>query len=163
MPKPLKRNEHLQPLSRDHHQGLLLCWKLKMGERYHIAAPRMANYLRWFFQHHLMAHFTLEEQHVFPLLGSHHPLVLQALREHHAITHLATAPQLSSENLQEFQTLLKQHIRFEERTLFIEIEKNATPQQLEHIAAVHGKQEDVLGANSPEAAWKDAFWVKPKD
>ena len=29
--KPLKRNPNLVPLSREHHYGLLFCWKLKQG------------------------------------------------------------------------------------------------------------------------------------
>ena len=28
---PIKRSEYLKPLSRDHHQGLLLCWKIRTG------------------------------------------------------------------------------------------------------------------------------------
>jgi len=29
--KPIKRDKVLQPLSHDHHQGLLLCWKIRTG------------------------------------------------------------------------------------------------------------------------------------
>ena len=29
--KPIKRHKAIQPLSREHHQGLLLCWKIGKG------------------------------------------------------------------------------------------------------------------------------------
>ncbi|CDF79955.1 hypothetical protein BN863_22430 [Formosa agariphila KMM 3901] len=31
--KPLKRHKSLQPLSRDHHHGLLLAWKIRADLR----------------------------------------------------------------------------------------------------------------------------------
>ena len=158
MPSPIKRHEHLQPLSRDHHQGLLLCWKLKMGIRYKVSVPRMARYVQWFFQQHLNPHFQLEEQEVFPHLGQNHPLVLRALKEHQSIEKYATDPHSSLTTLQKLQEVLKEHIRFEERELFGAIENKASEKELAVIAQAHHQNTSV---NAPDE-WSDAFWLTPK-
>jgi hypothetical protein len=46
--KPLKRAEYLKALSREHHHGLLLCWKIKTGFSKGVSISRMKLYLDWF-------------------------------------------------------------------------------------------------------------------
>jgi len=41
MSNPIKRNEALKPLSRDHHHGLLLCWKIRQGIKLNIEPERI--------------------------------------------------------------------------------------------------------------------------
>jgi len=52
--KPLKRYKALQPLSKEHHHGLLLSWKLRMGFKKNIEIERMKTYADWFYQTHLI-------------------------------------------------------------------------------------------------------------
>ena len=86
--KPIKRNEFLAPLSREHHQALLLCWKIKTGFSKGIDVQRIKNYCDWFYQTHLIQHFELEEKFVFPILGNRHQHVQDALGQHHQLREL---------------------------------------------------------------------------
>ena len=43
--KPIKRSEELVSLSRDHHDGLLLSWKIRTGINKGIELKRIADYV----------------------------------------------------------------------------------------------------------------------
>ena len=57
--KPQKRHKALQPLSREHHHGLLLSWKIRAGFSENIGPKRIKVYADWFFKNHLIPHFHL--------------------------------------------------------------------------------------------------------
>lgn len=149
--KPIKRNEFLAPLSREHHQALLLCWKIKTGFSKGIDVQRIKNYCDWFYQTHLIQHFELEEKLVFPILGNQHQHVLDALDQHRQLKELFNdTPNVLS--LQKIQIELEKHIRFEERILFNEVQDIATPQQLENIQTIH--KEEAFCENELDVFWK---------
>ena len=149
--KPIKRNEFLAPLSREHHQALLLCWKIKTGFSKGIDVKRIKNYCDWFYQTHLIQHFELEEKLVFPILGNQHQHVLDALDQHRQLKELFNdTPNVLS--LQKIQIELEKHIRFEERILFNEVQDIATPQQLENIQTIH--KEEAFCENELDVFWK---------
>ncbi len=150
-PNPLKRHEALQPLSREHHQGLLLCWKIKNGFQKEVDVARIKNYADWFWEELIYPHFELEEKEIFPVLGSEDPLVKQALEEHQHLESLFTAEESVAESLEMLANDLDSHIRFEERVLFQKIQETADAETLSHIEAVHG-QEFSCGV------WEDEFW-----
>jgi len=136
--KPLKRHVSLQPLSRDHHHGLLLCWKIRSGLSNGVALDKIKSYVSIFFEEHLAPHFELEEQHVFPVLGDElHPMVKRALREHRKLKRLLTITDDLERRLNQFEELLATHIRFEERVMFAELQTVATPEQLLEIERRH--------------------------
>ncbi|MDX1628254.1 MAG: hemerythrin domain-containing protein [Fulvivirga sp.] len=150
--KPIKRHEALKPLSREHHQGLLLCWKIKMGLRYKVVPERIKKYADWFYTHHLKPHFHFEEKYIFPILGSDHEKVRQALKEHQELHKLFKRENPSAATLQQLSMTLHDHIRFEERKLFNEIEKAANSAQLKEIQKFH--QENEFQDNT-----EDQFWL----
>src|SRR5688500_18476139 len=88
MTTPIKRHAALQALSRDHHHGLLLSWKLREGIKRKIEPARMMKYIRWFWVTQLKPHFEEEEKHVFTVLDRSHPLILQAIAEHRRLESL---------------------------------------------------------------------------
>ena len=55
--KLIKRAEYLKTLSREHHLGLILCWKIKTGFSNGISIERMKLYLDWFLKNHLQQTF----------------------------------------------------------------------------------------------------------
>jgi hypothetical protein len=67
MTPPIKRHISLQPLSRDHHDGLLLKWKINQGISKGVDISRIQKYVDWFFKEHLIPHFRIEEDHLFAL------------------------------------------------------------------------------------------------
>lgn len=151
MPKPIKRSIALTPISREHHHGLLLSWKIKEGIKRNIEVNRIKKYTDWFWKNHLQQHFEFEEKYIFIILGEENPLIKQALKEHKRLHKLFANSVSVEKNLILIQKELTTHIRFEERILFPEIEKIATSNELLIIESSHS-------VNIKEE-WKDEFWI----
>jgi iron-sulfur cluster repair protein YtfE (RIC family) len=149
---PIKRNEFLQPISREHHHGLLLSWKIKTGFKKNVDPIRMKKYTDWFYTTHLLPHFEVEEQHIFPILGNEHELVKKALAQHQQLIVLFDSETVAADNLRSIEKELEAHIQFEERVLFNEIQEVATQAQLEHIRLHHTEEPFVDNT-------EDAFWL----
>lgn len=149
--KPLKRHKALQPLSREHHHGLLLSWKIRSGFSKNIETERIKTYADWFFENHLIPHFELEEKYLFSILEEDNELVKRAMAEHRRLKRLFTDEKDVLKSLHKIEEELEQHIRFEERILFPEIQKAANEDQLKLIAEVHHEEgfEDKID---------DEFW-----
>lgn len=152
---PISRHEALQPISREHHFGLLLCWKIRTGLEKNIDTGRISDYVKFAFQTSLQPHFRLEEDVVFTVLDEQDPLVLGALEQHRKLTQLITDKEPSTSVLEEIQTLLNEHIRFEERVLFQKIQDQATAEEFNAIVEAHSTHEERLDTDS---VWKDEFW-----
>lgn len=150
--KPIKRHEALKPLSREHHQGLLLCWKIRQGFKLNVESQRIKDYTQWFMAHYLEPHFESEEQYVFPVLGNDNELVKRALVEHTRLKQLFNEKADIANALRQIEEELESHIRFEERVLFNEIQKKATLDQMAEIEKRH--QETKFS----DDGWKDRFW-----
>lgn len=150
--KPLKRVKELQELSRDHHHGLLLCWKIRTGFSKNIAPERIKRYADWFYTQHLLPHFELEEEYVFSILKEDNELVKKALSEHRRLRRLFSHKNAIDKNLGLIEEELETHIRFEERVLFPEIQKVASALQLAKIAEIH--QEEKFVENEQDVFWK---------
>ena len=133
MPNPIKRKEALKPLSRDHHHGLLLCWKIRQGIKLNVEPERIKKYLDWFWMSYLKPHFEIEEQYVFPILGIENELVKQALAEHRTLKRLFYFLDDLSKTNSLIEKELEMHIRFEERVLFNAIQSLASSEQLIQI------------------------------
>ena len=148
--RPQKRHKALQPLSREHHHGLLLSWKIRSGFRKKIDPERIRVYAYWFFANHLIPHFEIEETHLFPILDLDHKLVKRALADHRRLKRLFTQNG-DATTLNKIEEELERHIRFEERILFPEIQKSATETQLKQFEIIHQPEnfEDKLD---------DEFW-----
>jgi len=149
--KPIKRNKNLQPLSRDHHHTLLLCWKIRTGFSKNVEPERIKRYADWFFEHHIRPHFEMEEKYLFPILGNDNELVKRALAEHRRLGRLFRDTDTISKSLSLIEEELEKHVRFEERVLFGEIQKVATEAQLETISKTHTDEKFRDNTN-------DTFW-----
>ena len=145
------------PLSREHHDGLLLVWKIKTGLSKAIEAKRIADYVVFFYVSNLETHFKIEEKYVFSLLPEDNVLRVKAESQHNEIKEMVSTLKLAynKENLLQFADLLERHIRFEERELFNFIEQNAVPELLLAATAATDKH-----ASSNKQYWSDEFWAK---
>ena len=152
---PLERHPLLKPVSREHHDGLLLCWKLRQGLAKGAGPGRMQQYCNSFYHEHLLPHFAIEEEAVFPVLGNDHPLVRRALSEHAELTAMFLWQHHDKMSLAVMEKLLTAHIRFEEREVFQAVQAVASEEQLASIDKVHGAM-----AHPPEAVVEeDVFWM----
>lgn len=150
--KPIKRDKNIQPLSRDHHHTLLLCWKIRKGFSKGIAPERMKAYSDWFFKDHVLPHFKIEEEYLFPVLGNEHEMVKRALAEHRRLERLFTDEKQIERSLSLIEEELERHVRYEERELFNEIQKNASEEQLKLIAEHH--KDERFQENTKDEFWK---------
>lgn len=153
--KPIKRHVVLQPLSRDHHQGLLFCWKIRSGIKLNVDINRMKAHATWFWKTHLISHFAEEEAVVFPVLGKDNKLIQQAIAEHVVLKKLFSTVEMDYEFLNNLQIALEKHIRFEERILFNEIQEVANADQRAAIEKHNSSGEERL-------EWKDEYWIWKK-
>lgn len=152
---PLKRDPALRHLSHDHHQGLLLCWKIRQGFKLGIEPSRMKVYCEWFWENYLESHFEEEEKVIFPILSEGDPLIKQALSEHKRLRKLFSSWEDLEKTLGQIEEELERHIRFEERTLFPVIQEKASAEQLETIKEYATREKFVENDS-------DNFWVTQK-
>lgn len=151
MTKPIKRHSALQPLSREHHHSLLLCWKIRQGFKKNIPVERIKQYADWYWEHQLTDHFKEEETVLFPILGNDNKLVKKAITEHRRLRRLFEEEKELTKSLGLIEEELDRHIRFEERVLFNEIQSAATPEQLQDLEN-HQNREVI------KDDWEDPFW-----
>lgn len=150
--KPLKRHKSIQPLSREHHHTLLLCWKIRKGFSKGVAPERMKRYSDWFFEHHVLPHFKIEETYLFPVLGKEHEMVKKALAEHRRLERLFREEKDIEKSLSLIEEEMEKHVRYEERELFKEIQAQATEEQLAIVEENH--KEEKFQDNT-----EDEFWL----
>ena len=153
--KPIKRSKQLAPLSRDHHEGLFFVWNMRQGLKNGTEIKLIAQYVQWFWKHHLQDHFKEEEQILAPHLPADNELLQRMLNEHQNIEALIHI----NENIPD-ETLLNQladgvndHIRFEERELFPYAEKFIPQDQLNKIFELLSKEEIQC------EKWGNEFWI----
>ena len=154
--KPIKRSKELAPLSREHHDGLLFAWKIKQGLANDTPVETLVEYTRWFWTNHIKPHFKDEEKVLVKFLPADNPLVKQMFKEHAQIRDLViTLDKEANINLlQLLAEFINNHIRFEERQLFVYAEQTLTPEQLNEIFI---DLPDELQCNTE---WKDEFWAR---
>jgi hemerythrin-like domain-containing protein len=156
--KPIKRNKNIVPLSKDHHHGLLLCWKIRQGLKMNIELERIKNYITFFWQNYLVQHFTQEEELLFSKIEGQ---ICNRVKDEHEIIRLLiagfnTRDKDNRDCYNRFANLLEQHIRFEERVLFPYLEAHISRVDLENV----GKE---LEKNEPHCElYKDEFWLERK-
>ena len=152
----MKRNENIQPLSRDHHFGLLFCWKIRKGLANAIEIERINGYVNYFWLSNLHQHFLEEETILFHQLND--KLCNDGIREHRAIALLIDkingTEKQNPRAYEELATLITQHIRFEERVLFPHLEKTLSADQLDNIGLA------LAGLHQKEVVdeYADEFW-----
>lgn len=156
--KPIKRNENIVILSREHHFGLLFCWKIRQGIKKAVNSERIKNYVNFYWNGHLHKHFEEEEAYMF-LKVKDEPCN-KALEQHQQIRWLIS--QITDTNatpdldlLHQLADLVEAHIRFEERELFPHLEKVLDEQELKDIGtALEQSHVAPFKDNYP-----DEFWI----
>lgn len=156
----MKRDENLQALSRDHHHGLLLGWKIRQGLKYLVGPDVIADYIKYFFEKALLPHFKEEEIIILSYLPDDNELKLRTQEEHKIIDKKVKAlggnilPEAAA--LLEIASLLDSHIRFEERELFPYLEKQLSSDQLNEIgASIDSNHIPFVEDFTPD------FWIGP--
>jgi hemerythrin-like domain-containing protein len=156
----MKRHVQLQPLSRQHHNGLLAALLVKKGLQRNTQPSVVADFILKNWENDLEEHFTLEEVVVIPAAESKQlddNLTQQLLQEHRQIRSIITSIQQQSytkEDLHTFADLLEKHIRFEERIYFPEVEKLLTEEEMLLVGAQLHDEKRFNCINYPIKFWE---------
>ncbi|MGH7949380.1 MAG: hemerythrin domain-containing protein [Candidatus Binataceae bacterium] len=145
-----RRHQTLIPLSREHHDSLLLAWRLRTGDLSSREPALKARHAAAFFESRLRMHFDAEERVLFPAvrgaLGAGAALLDELIAEHRSIAALAADLRNGAiDAVARFCDLLERHIRTEERQLFPLIEERVAAQSL---AALEAEVENALSAQA---------------
>ncbi len=141
--KPLKRHPALIPLSREHHEGLILAQLLKSDVPDYKGLPTTLEgklaYARSQYEQVLSAHFEKEEQLLVPESKAYgaEPAAMadRVVEEHRRIRQNLEAldEHSSPEEFSLLGRLLERHIRFEEREWFATLQEVLPPEVLEGL------------------------------
>lgn len=153
----LKRNENLLVLSREHHYGLLFCWKIKQGIKKGISLERVRPFVAHFWETHLFNHFRKEEQALF---SKGENVLYNSAEEEHVLIEGLVDKIISGEvnnqkDYKELVDMVEKHIRFEERLLFPSVEQSLSNDDLTKI----GGQLNEKEGEHEEVPYSDEFWV----
>lgn len=141
------RNASLIPLSRQHHNGLVLAVIIERSLRTGVSEHKVEELTRKVMQLaevELLGHFKLEEEVLFPRVRGvfdSEEIIDKLISQHRQMEKLLLRlPQVTKEDrislLAEFGRLLSSHIRMEERQVFEEIQNRLSDDDL----MVLGKQ-----------------------
>ncbi len=136
-----------------HHKTLFFCWNIRTGIDKNIEMQRLLDYVEWYGQEILFKKFEIEENYLFKFLDDDHYLVKRAMKEHRRIRRLFNIDKKNPmKSLIYIEEELDLHIRFEERQMFPEFEKNSTKKKLKTI-------KELFNSLKTNAEWKDQFWL----
>lgn len=131
----MKRSPKLQPLSREHHTALTLakaCERAALSGEDEPMAQACLRAIRAF-SDELEPHFQIEERTFLPLLNSPQtlPLAQRTLAEHRQLRVLLEGLRRKDATaLASFASCLTEHVRFEEKQLFVALEQVLQAQEL---------------------------------
>jgi hypothetical protein len=136
----MKRSDALAPLSRDHHRALEVALRLRRATPESGAAA--ADRFLAFWNEDGRQHFEIEERLLLDALGTATPgwaeLVERVRNEHADIRGRAAAVaggERDAGALQQLGDRLHDHVRFEERQLFVKLEDSLSADELARLAA----------------------------
>ena len=138
---PIKRHKGLTPLSRDHHQGLILAQLIRKDAPQYKDLPKTISdkvkYTLSFYKDELVKHFKNEEDILYPAVKNNNneidSLFEEIISEHKKIKQLVVqleSVENKSDILNELGIMLESHIRKEERVLFDKIQNILTDKEL---------------------------------
>lgn len=130
----MKRDQRLLELSRDHYQALRLARDLERSldetRQVHNSAELVA-----LGREQLLAHFAEEERSVVPALWANErrEAAARLITEHREIAALL-ASVMTRDRVQLLARLLREHVRYEEREAFEQLQGIWTARQIKHQA-----------------------------
>jgi hemerythrin-like domain-containing protein len=133
-----RRHESLIPLSHEHHDALMLAWRLLTGNLSRREPELRARHVIAFFEYRLINHMRLEEELLYPacraVLGVEASLIDVLLSDHRELRAKAAAIKAGAhDQVESFCVLLERHIRTEERQLFVLAQNRLKPAELAEL------------------------------
>lgn len=143
----------LQWISQEHHQTLEFCWRIRKAMSNSIDYQRIIDYVEWFYNVHLNAHFMEEEKYIFPILGGENKIIQRALSEHRKLKRLFEKRTEPAKYITRIEEALESHIRFEEHVLLAKVKEVSSEEDFFKILP-------TVKNNEKREEWADPFWEK---
>lgn len=146
-------------LSWEHHYGLVLAQRIRLGLKKKTDPATMASYILRFWIQYIRPHFEIEETLLLPEMKGDDPVILRLKEEHSEIRSLIDSIQKGEqaeglpELLQSFADKLTIHIRYEEKVVFPLAEETISEEILQRID--HTLQSAF---REMEDRWAPEFW-----
>lgn len=160
--QPIKRNQNLVNLSKDHHFGLLFIWKIRQGITKNVPVEIIKDYIVYFWNKALAKHFEEEEQLLLSELDADDVFRLRTEKEHKEIKELVRLVSVmetpSNETYQKLCDSVNDHIRFEEREFFPYFERKKSD-KLEEIGRKINESAEEFKDDFQPAFWEKGFSV----
>jgi hemerythrin-like domain-containing protein len=156
----MKRNQNLVTLSWEHHDGLVVAFRLQKGLKASIPLSDLSSYILFSWEQVLRQHFWQEEQVIHPRLfdtPEGRTAVGRMMNEHSRFRELIDAlkkGQSNGKQIDAFINLLNTHIRFEERNLFPILEKQCSTEELTSIGDFLRRHHPSACADYPHKFWR---------
>jgi hypothetical protein len=133
-----RRHESLIPLSHEHHDALLLAWRLSTGDLSKREPQLRAGHVTAFFDYRLINHLKVEEELLFPgiapVLGVEASLIDLLLGDHRELRAKVAAIKAGAhDQVDSFCALLERHVRTEERQLFVLAQNRMKPAEMAEL------------------------------
>jgi hypothetical protein len=133
-----RRHESLIPLSHEHHDALLLAWRLRTGDLSKREPQLRGKHVSAFFDYRLINHLKLEEELLFPAIGPvlcvEASLIDLLLGDHRELrAKVASIKAGAHDQVDSFCALLERHIRTEERQLFVLAQNRMKPGEMAEL------------------------------
>ena len=135
---PLKRRKELHALSEDHHNALVIALRCRRVANGSFDAEPSEYWfsVREFFRRALEPHFEIEESLLLPALEElgESAMCTRILKEHATLRALVGEDVPDRAGFEAFGALLEEHIRYEERTVFEDVQDRLPQAVLDEIA-----------------------------
>jgi hemerythrin-like domain-containing protein len=135
----MKRDQNLQPLSKQHHDELLSCLLIKKGVRKLADLAVLTDFTNIFWKDDLKKHIQIEQDILIPFLIRHRfePRYINILTTDHSILQ-SILDRLNVYDRRHrvfeiFANLVEQHIRFKERFIFERVQELVSEKELEQL------------------------------
>lgn len=155
---PIKRTIELQPLSRQHHNGLLFCFFIEKGIKKHADKILMKDFCMYFWENDLQHHFEIEEINLakFSSYDLLREGISRMLDEHLYIRKFFQNPEVLVEYsiFDQLQLLIDKHIRFEERELFPLIQSTISSDEMQELGVAFENELNNNCAQYPIKFWE---------
>lgn len=145
----MKRADQLAPLSREHHQGLVVAQhaiRIKPEEETFELVHEKWQAIKEYLATQVDEHFKIEERYILEPMKAFEEcedMVARIYEEHKYMRDFAKEPVGDDlEILQGIGEMLKAHIKFEEKTLFPTAQKVLTEEQLDAALAAHPESQE---------------------
>lgn len=140
----MKRDLTLQPFSHQHHNALMGCLLIRKGIDKKADKKILKDFMLNWWQEDLQKHMQSEEKVLLPYLSQHgfnKSYLNVILRDHETIRLLSERLNVQEEGYRFYHIyadLVEQHIRFEERVVFRQIQEDFSEQQLAQLHPLPG-------------------------